>query len=207
MTGQRTEPPNRLLRRLARSLASWLTFQQIALRSPMYSEYFMYTPIFEIAAARGWKVSPQSHFKARVEIKDSREWKHRYVDFVFYHASKKLAGDVAAVEISYINEDSRRNKIRCDICKLSAFKSRHFSEVKHSRMNRYILIAAKEDCLTAYCNKAKLNQGTTVLEDGEDAKTLGFIYRASNNLPSSWCVLVLYVPERVPRRTTSRRKA
>ena len=115
----------------------------------------MYTPIFEIAAARGWKASPQSHFKARVKIK--QEWKgtSRYVDFVFYHASRKPGSDVAAVEVSYINEDSKLTKIKRDMGKLKAFKSHHFARVERNAMNRYILIAAKQDCLAIYCYQSR----------------------------------------------------
>lgn len=107
-----TENAEKLMRFLAGSLVSWLTFQQAARRAQMYTEYFMYPPIFEVASGRGWKIRPQ------FPIFYENTWK--YVDFVFYNTSRN---EVAAIELSYIKDKSNKYKISNDKYKLRQFKS------------------------------------------------------------------------------------
>jgi len=173
------------MRRLAGSLVSWLTFQQAALRSKMYKEYWMYAPIYEVAAAREWDIEPQQHFRHNT--------KNKYIDFIFYGIDQKKydEGDrVAAVEVSYIRTGSPVAKINDDFEKLRNFKS--FKSRKYGGIKRYIIIAAKKDVLEKYC-KSHFRTASPLFTKNPPKK-LGSIYHSPiPEYRSRWCVMVLCV--------------
>lgn len=187
---QQTENTKKLMRRLAGSLVSWLTFQQAALRSRMYNEYWMYPPIFEVASARGWKIRPQ--FPLKVNEKNTI----KYVDFVFYGNKKRHVENdrVAAVEISYIRKNTGAQKISKDECKLKKFRNDHFRNGKLGAIKRYVLIAGKEDHLRSYCNSNFQRAMPLFKEDYSG--TLGWRYSSPSKFPNEnlWCVMVVAVP-------------
>jgi hypothetical protein len=193
MARQPTENAEKLMRFLAGSLVSWLTFQQSARRAKMYTEYFMYPPIFEVASGRGWKIRPQ------FPIFYENTWK--YVDFVFYNATHK--NEVAAIEVSFIKEKSKKDKINNDKYKLQQFKSDDFFGGKFGEMKRFIMIAGKENELKKYCN-SNLPEAAQLLRKKQHVKGIGWIYVSPLKLHTKngsgqlacWCVMVLSVQMR-----------
>jgi hypothetical protein len=138
------EDTQRLMRRLAGSLVSWLTFEQAARRSKIMKEQQMYTPIYEVAVSRGWKISTQVPLKG--VSREDKEKSTKYIDFVFYTRNR-----VAAVELSHVRTVGRSpsptDKILVDQCKLQKFKKDDFREGRHGSPRRYVMIASKENQL------------------------------------------------------------
>jgi hypothetical protein len=80
----------------------------------------MYSPIFEVASARRWKVRPQFPVKVASTTK--------YIDFVFYGVTNRHDKNdrVAALEISYIRKNANRTKISNDERKLRGVRANDF---------------------------------------------------------------------------------
>jgi hypothetical protein len=152
----------------------------------------MYALMFEVAAAREWKVWPQFPLSTTDSTK--------YVDFVFYGKSKKhpIEDRVAAVEMSYIRgKDNKKDKISVDEAKLSAFESEHFFKGKFGKIKRYVIIAGKENDMEKYC-KRHLKKAVVFFGNGKRSRGSGWIYFSpikfqKDGVSTRWCVLVLPV--------------
>jgi len=158
------------MRRIAGGLVSWLTYQQVALRSPMYSERFVYTPIFELATARHWKA--RHEYSAKLYANENK----KRLDFVFSSdiekseknikvavidakkCDKKLM-KVAALEIKYVSSKSIENaskketvikSILEDEKRLKEFTPHAKKGVRYST-KRYIILFGKENHLNSLC--------------------------------------------------------
>jgi|HubBroStandDraft_4_1064222.scaffolds.fasta_scaffold43914_1 hypothetical protein len=197
---QPKENTKKLMCRLAGSLVSWLTFQQSALRSRMYSEHGMYSPIFEVASARRWKIRPQFPVKIDGTTK--------YIDFVFYGITKKHVKNdrVAALEISYIRKrNSESEKISNDESKLRKVRVNDFLNGKYGAIKRYVMIAGKESHLRHYC-KSHFKRALPLFKD-KPPGNLGWMFRSPIKFSDEnlWCVLVLVVPEKEshPKKPTA----
>ncbi len=190
------------MRRLSGALVSWLTFQQAAKRSIMYDEFYMYTPIFELASARQWKAIPQ--FSPETDNGTSQRF-----DFVFFRATPRRHGSdgrVAALEVSYISwkkKSWKANKIDNDEEKLRNLETKDFKGGRYGPIKRYVMIAGKENDLEQYCKKHYC-KAMPVL--GGSQKRIGWIHRSSikfrapdddkGHISTCWCVMVLHVPKR-----------
>jgi hypothetical protein len=223
------EDTKRLMRRLAGSLVSWLTFQQAALRSKIVGEHQMYAPIFEVASSRGWKISTQ--FPLKDASHDDNKESTKFIDFVFYRTTdKSLENDrVAAVELSYVRKSNRRtsgrrsntpkDKITIDECKLQRLRGDDFRKGQYGAMRKYVMIASKENQLRAYCKSNPrqniLQQATQLLNIPEakySLRNVGWIfyspikfYSRQSSEQSRWCVMVLFVQRRAHSTRSSKR--
>jgi hypothetical protein len=166
----------------------------------MYTEYFMYPPIFEVASSRKWNIQPQFPFNY------GDGWK--FVDFVFYKTTGKAkhGSEVAAMELSYIKKGSKTDKISTDQSKLRRLNSDDFQNGSYGTMKRYVMMAGQEDDLKKYC-ATKLKTAAKLLGSEETAQG-GWIYRSPMKLrvktgngsqSSHWCVMVLSVQRRESR--------
>jgi hypothetical protein len=197
------------MRRLAGGLVSWLTYQQVALRSEMYSERFVYTPIFELASARGWRADHEFSVKL-----DSEEITRR-LDFVFSFGSRKHDKNdkVVALEIKYISQNEKQKtkeiqKIMIDEEKLKKFDDGKFHKGIHAPIDRYIMLMAKKKSLESLCSQARKNgksvfgKGSlmkrvqTIINNGKhyEAEPFGEIFYSPFNYKALWCVVILFVP-------------
>lgn len=218
MIGEQNESTERLMRRIAGGLVSWLTYQQVALRSPMYSERFVYTPIFELASARHWKANPE--FSVKLDDEESK----KRLDFVFSSGGKKRdkKDKVAALEIKYISDKRRKTDIENvikDEQRLKKFQDNHFQNGVHLPADRYIILVGKEGavrwlCETAYNTRKKRENKSSLMKraheimespNGQSRKGehFGRVYYSSIDFRASekegghhnrWTVMVLLVP-------------
>jgi molecular chaperone DnaK (HSP70) len=166
------------MRRLAGGLVSWLTYQQVSLRSKMYSERYVYTPIFELAVARKWQVE--------------HEFQHngQRIDFVFKNAEGKLI----ALEIKYIRKNAKKELILDDMKKLEDLNKKKF-------FARYIMLVAKRESITALAKKSKEKIFTRISKILTSKKgcnrkddLFGRVYHTSiPEYNNKWCVLVLLI--------------
>jgi hypothetical protein len=205
------ETTEMLMRRLAAGLVSWLTFQQVALRSEMYSERFVYTPIFELASARGWRADHE------FSVKLDSEQVTRRLDFVFSFGSKKdNKNKVVALEVKYIsaNKKQKTNEIKrlmMDEEKLKKFDDSKFHKEIDAPLDRYIMVIAKEKSLKLLSSQAKkmgkdvflrgslMRRMTTILrtqDKNDKAEPFGEIFYSPFNYKALWCVVIMYVPSR-----------
>src|SRR5258708_6422995 len=91
----------RLVRRLVEGLAGWLTFRQAGGAKTLYSEYFLYTPIYEIASGRAWSVLAQEPISNSVRKCGAPST----LDFVFYEKSRggsTGARGLVMMEVKYL---------------------------------------------------------------------------------------------------------
>jgi hypothetical protein len=209
---RKSEEPEDFMRRLAGGLVSWLTFQQVALKSEMYSERFVYTPIFELATARGWRAEHEVTFKLESQSKR--------LDFVFSNGRKKFSMEdrVAALEIKLIPKKIKSTtieKIICDEERLKKFNGNEFHRGIHASVDRYIMLIAKKKNLISLCDKAeKIREsviGESVLGEGSlmrrvrtimkscenknhEGQPFGEIFYSSFEYKALWCVMILFIP-------------
>jgi len=199
------EDTERLMRVLAGSLVSWLTFQQSAKRSKMNGEHWMYAPIFEVALARGWKTIPQFPVKIGSTTK--------YPDFLFYRTSKPVKNNaIAALEISYIKEKTSPQKVSKDQEKLNKILDNQIFGGRHGAMRRYVMLVSDKEDLQQYC-KANLPQALPLMKRAEylercskgsvpkikpksekELSKIGWIYCSPYPFRLRWWVMVLIVP-------------
>jgi hypothetical protein len=154
----------------------------------MYSEHGMYSPIFEVASARHWKIRPQFPVKIDGTTK--------YIVFIFYGITNKHVQNdrVAALEISYIRKKKYKSKkISNDESKLRKVLVSDFLNGKYGAIKRYVMIAGKESHLRDYC-KSHFKRALPLFKD-EPPGNLGWIFRSPFNFSGDnlWCVLVLVV--------------
>jgi hypothetical protein len=99
----------RLVRRLVEGLVGWLTFRQAAGAKTLYSEYFLYPPIYEIASGRRWSVLAQE------PIKNSMPGAPSTLDFVFYEKADNRSPDrrgLILMEVKYLRGENTTNELR-----------------------------------------------------------------------------------------------
>jgi hypothetical protein len=187
------ETTQRLMRILAGSLVSWLTFQQSAKRSRMKREHWMYGPIFEVASARGWKTIPQFSVKIGKTTK--------YPDFLFYRTNKPVTNNsIALLEVSHIKSGSAPTKVSEDKKKLQKIRRQDIFKGRHGTISRYVMLVSYKDVLETYC-KSNLKQAVPLFTQltqrkAPVSKKLGWIYWSPYPFRLRWCVMVLIVPER-----------
>lgn len=101
-TTEQKERERKLVRRVVDGLAGWLTFRQAGGATTLYSEYFLYPPIYEIASGRAWSVLAQEPIKGATASAPSRGAPST-LDFVFYE-SRGVPGNhgLVMMEVKYL---------------------------------------------------------------------------------------------------------
>jgi hypothetical protein len=136
MTEKRTEPDRentkkkkederKLVRRLVDGLAAWVTFKQAANAKTLYSEYFLYPAMYEIASGRGWSVLAQEP----ITKSSPKSGAPSTVDFVFYRNSRgSRPGGMILLEVKYlrgVNVSQELGGLQDDFEKLQNLTSDH----------------------------------------------------------------------------------
>jgi hypothetical protein len=108
-----------LMKKLVQGLSGWLAFQQAKKSSPLYSEVFVYQPIYELATSLGWKVIPQCKIeKSSSEKTRGKPGKYRTFDFCFFKTEEKRS---VALEVKFSRHHGKHNlEIREDIKKFNS---------------------------------------------------------------------------------------
>ena len=105
------ERERRLVRRLVDGLAGWLTFRQAGGAKTLYSEYFLYPPIYEIASGRAWSVLAQEPITSLLP----KDGAPSTVDFVFYEKSRGGSPDsrgLIMMEVKYLRGENTTQELR-----------------------------------------------------------------------------------------------
>ena len=110
---------NDLMKKLVQGLSGWLTYQQAKRNSPLYSEVFVYQPIYELASTLGWTVIPQCKIeKSTSEKARAKSGKHRTFDFCFFKMEEKKS---IALEVKFSRHHGKHNlEIKDDIKKFNS---------------------------------------------------------------------------------------
>ena len=85
-------------------IAGWLTFQARCRRRPIYSEYYLYGPLMEIAAAQGWEVECEVKVPGRARGRGDK----KRVDFVLQHRGETSALRVG-IEVKWVRDPLKKN--------------------------------------------------------------------------------------------------
>ncbi|GBR69199.1 hypothetical protein [Gluconobacter kanchanaburiensis] len=87
----------KLVRRLVEGTAAWLTFKQATSARTLYSEHFLYPPLFEIGFGRGWKAVAQVPVTKATPTAGAP----KTLDFVFFKNSKSSTAAVM-IEVKFL---------------------------------------------------------------------------------------------------------
>lgn len=148
-----------LMVRLAEGLAGWLSYQQVARRNPIYSEYLLYPPIFEMASGRGWNALPQKSMPRE----QGQQGAPRTLDFVFARPPQgDRAKALAALEIKFAHpKRGLPGRVQNDIAKLSGISSAQMGLEEFGDLKVYLMIVGQAKSVASSC----LTQGLENLPD------------------------------------------
>jgi hypothetical protein len=95
-----------LINRLLDGLSGWLMYKQAMGAKQLYSEYFLYAPIYDIATGRGWSVLAQEHLRKPADAR-------RSIDFVLYRRRRKRSGPgFLFLEVKYLKNVNRTVELK-----------------------------------------------------------------------------------------------
>ncbi len=127
------------MKKLVRGLSGWLTFQQVRKSSPLYSEVFVYQPIFEIASSLGWEVIPQLKIE-KPASNENKLGRRRTFDFAFF---KKGIKRPIVLEVKFSKHRGRHDlEINKDVKKFNSISKINLGKKSYSlnESNKFILL-------------------------------------------------------------------
>ena len=179
--------------RLTQGLAGWMAYSQAAWRKKIISEYALYSPIYEIALGRNWKIMPQADI--------SQTNQRKIADFFFYKEGNDMM-NTCLLEVKYIKDpQSFSGNIMSDIDKLIEFDISAIRKMKGWNIGseeRIFLIAGMRKHLCSYFSsvpredrKKNFYEYARKLLDFEPDKctAAGFLSGGVGNSDARFCII------------------
>jgi hypothetical protein len=172
-----------LVRRLVDGMAGWLTFKQAGAAKTLYSEYFVYPPLYEIGSGRGWNVVAQAAVTKSIPKKGAPE----SLDFVFFRDQKGGRGQGAVMmEVKFLRGESSTqelNSLYADFNKLKKVSLTSINNVSLNNLNctpgKWQLIIAQREAFDrlARSRSKKYKKIVDLLKSARD-ESLKSVYKS-----------------------------
>lgn len=203
---QQEKMEKKLVHRLVDGVAGWLTYKQAAGARTLYSEYFLYQPIYEIASGQGWSVRAQEPIANRPKKSGAPST----LDFVFYELPLKDDRNIGIImmEVKYLRGENTTQELRTlqdDFTKLRAAKS---DDLRHTKSpsacgtpGKWQLIVARREAYRklSACKSKEFSSVIKMLKAASCSKKSSSIYHSTieTKLKSEFHWRVIAIPEKI----------